>query len=623
MTLAVLVLLVALTSTVGTARANEITNAEKSLTFLKDVAGFNLDAYTVSLSSKEVSSNQAISKEVNDFTLLSDGSSCRAMCTFLNGKLQQVFMSNYSGLPKLSSSFTDTLAGAKAFMTSYSSLLSSPDYAIMRSSLDSVKLGENVTLVNGNVELTVYNVDQVATGYSWSFVDETGIAAPMKSVVLDYQNGLLKCFMDNWQLYSTTSETKIPKERAIEIALDAIGSYSVDILMPDNTTKSVDNYKVQSIGDVTLSYRNFKNIESARYNDPFTLYPTWLIPIGFNDVYYGDISGAHVRLWADTGEVCDISPIKSGSVNLEYTQPKDKELSQFNYQVLVVASLCCGTLCLLKWNGLSVKANADKRILNKLFSILLCFGLIVSTFSLAVSNVKANEISLTYGSYYYQISAEASAGYDATCYVTDLFSDAGYYVNNSEGSGTVRSTILNNADYCEDNYDFIAVFHFGHMYGANNYWDNNGDVVTHEDIYNHTGDGNHYFVFMWTCRQADDDTMANAWLHANNDWRSFIGFAGASPNLVTYSYTDIGSLEFCGTDVICSFYYNALVNGYSIGDSLEMMSYETIGVGFYYDLRSMFCGFLTYWPGNVPGGPGPSWQLGYMIPIDGMNRYLA
>jgi hypothetical protein len=608
---------------VPNAQAAEMSLQEKSLSILNDVAGFNMTAYAPTLRTSRQSSFLTLPKEVNDFTLVSGDSSCRAMCTFVNNRLQQVYMSNFSGQPKMNQASLNTLESAKAFMARYDAYIVDFDCSAMRSLLDSIQTAENVTKEVGNTSLMVTVIDQSYVSYIWTYMGENGALAPSKNLAVSYRDGFLKCFQNNWQFYSVASKPEISSSQAVEIAMNAINDYSEMVVMPDNTTKPVSGFKVHSIGQTVLNYQNCREADLARGGDPFTLYPTWIVPLGFDNIYDGGINGAYVRLWADTGEVNDISHMKAGYPYIYGNESNSAELSGTFGILLTIAVLGCGTIC-LKWKHATwLSAKAARKHYARFAAILLCATVSVSVVSAGFSTAEASSAAYVYASLYYQVQDEVEAAEYVCDYIDGLFDDAGYNsVVNAYGEGTIKDDILSNAEGAEDAYDFVTVFHFGHMNGSCCYFDNDGTTVYYQDVDDYTTQGKHYFAFMWVCWSAYNDSLADAWCHdLYDDYHCYLGFYKASLSLESVSYTYHWGTPFVGGDVVCLFYYYALEYGYNIYDACDQMCWDLVGCGIE-DMDSV-AHFLTYWAGGFPGGPGAGWYEGGLSYYGNADIYLV
>jgi hypothetical protein len=145
------------------------------------------------------------------------------------------------------------------------------------------------------------------------------------------------------------------------------------------------------------------------------------------------------------------------------------------------------------------------------------------------SGVSARASTVWYSSYlswwfeqYWPGETSASTSVHATIYYDfDTYRDYDF-LGDYYGGATSKSTILNVISEVNNNYDYSAVWHYGHgttytMYGIwvpwggppyyvpiehHRYWDSYGENVFDNEIYPLTGSGTNKFVFMWTCGSA-------------------------------------------------------------------------------------------------------------------------
>jgi hypothetical protein len=117
-------------------------------------------------------------------------------------------------------------------------------------------------------------------------------------------------FLNQWPLFNIGGNPEISAEEATAIAVEASKTYSYEGTT-DNGTETVTGFDIapESLGHETLSYVNFPDPDTARDGDPFTLYPSWYVPIGFNKSYPNGVTGITVTVWADTGEISTINPM--------------------------------------------------------------------------------------------------------------------------------------------------------------------------------------------------------------------------------------------------------------------------------------------------------------------------
>ena len=94
--LTILLVYIASSSLIPTAGAAEPNPQEKAVNFLNDVIGLNIEEYTTA-SSQVASSYRGLPQKAIDLTLVSNQSSVRARCSFVNSMLRQICLSDYNG----------------------------------------------------------------------------------------------------------------------------------------------------------------------------------------------------------------------------------------------------------------------------------------------------------------------------------------------------------------------------------------------------------------------------------------------------------------------------------------------------------------------------------------------
>ena len=169
----------------------------------------------------------------------------------------------------------------------------------------------------------------------WAYVDDNGVPANMKNVVLSFYNGRLESFVDNWQLYQIGGMPKLSSQDAINVVLQAVKSYSYTFNVT-GTNETVSSFKVASTSEVSLSYLNYYEQtpqQSIRGGNPLILYPCWYVAVGFDKVYPGDVTGLIVNVWADNGNIgyeapmaFDAPPPTTSALSNAATQAKTDQM---------------------------------------------------------------------------------------------------------------------------------------------------------------------------------------------------------------------------------------------------------------------------------------------------------
>ena len=183
------------------------------------------------------------------------------------------------------------------------------------------------------------------------------------------------------------------------------------------------------------------------------------------------------------------------------------------------------------------------------------------------------------------------------------------YCKNFWGKDTEPDQVYGNVSYCEENYDFTAVFYKGHSIGA--YCDVEGcefgehwtlyaaegyenEYIMDYLIHNRTSSGSHDFVFLWTCGYGSEDMkgsidekghsvgMMASWMdtttleadgYASPDGSNhcFIGFDVYS--IFFINKTGYGGFDY--GDFASLFFQYLLIDGWTVNDALDAAAEET------------------------------------------------
>jgi hypothetical protein len=609
----------------------------KTINVLNTVMGLNTQLFELNQTSQLNNKYISLPQQESIITLVSNQSSVKADCCFVNNTLRMLYLSDYSGVLSLKQQADSTVDMAKDFLARYQSYVKESFYGTLASMLSTIKADANSTQINGNVRLDVSNYDGSLVDYMWTYVDSNGVEAASKNVILSYDGGQLKDFVNNWPLYKVVTDTpKISVEKASEIAIEASKSYSYDLTI-DNRTLTVSGFKIapESLQGQTLSYLNFPDEGSARGGDPFMLYPSWYVQLGFDKFYPGDVTGLTATIWADTGEISSMHEMVCG-IQLGKTASIDQETStqhsSMSSAIIIVTLL---TLVLL--------SVAGKRYLlitkGKLWGTFLCFIIVSCLILAAIPKVDGSlpnsqrSKSMVYGidSGTGLPTSEAAAAREVCNFIGNKTGDNGYDATNLYGEDTTKVNVLTYTQSSETNFGRVAMFHFGHFainpyVGA--YQDNTGlqnNAILWSDVDDLTTAQKHFFVWIWVCVQAQhaNDYMPVAWTHRDsnhggymaddgysspdNGGHCFMTFEGISPqignssvfNCTAFYNRSPGPLK----NFIEAFYNYALSDDYqySIKDSLDHASNDFFGTS--YENSVLNCGYNGAWYPYDPNYP--------------------
>ena len=624
------------------------TAPEKTLIIFSEVVGLDIEAYntTLDLHNQDLYFFESFPQEDVQYTLDSDKSKVEVICNFVNKKFQSISLHALDGSPRMTQPSTDVLDTAKGFLDRYQTYSGASYIEDMRGMLDTVDANENVTKTAENTKLEV-SVNQNSTTFRWTPA-VNGIEVMYKWVILSFENESLAFFMDNWELYNIGNyDIAISEEEAIDIAMKATENYSWTVNMGgDNPPVEVTEFTVEGVSETKLTFCNYPSKNESRNGDPLTLYPSWNIKLYFDKFYLGNVYGVNIAIWADTGEVNDIrtmiwmgeyssdgnlndnetsSGLKSNEESNGETNPN---LASIAWVALPITVVLAVTIVYSKRkNALNELHKAPKSNSLKLSGVFLCLLMAFSMFSMTLQNVKADDSGITcWGITYEIVDGESNAAQSVISTMITYFGNRGYTCYDYFGEDTQREYVLANASYMESNFDYVAMFHYGH--GGldmdypehrdyfDEYWDFEEEdpqpdkEIWDYDVYQYTSSSKHFFVMLWVCRQGDHVGgsgghygaygMPYAWHHTNPTSYGpdcFIGFKDASMPLTQFSsHNPSIDYEF----FIRFFYILALHNGYSVYNALNIVSWYWFGCSF--SNSELNTGFNATWgEDSAPG----------------------
>jgi hypothetical protein len=631
----------------------------KTLDILANVVNLNLGSCRTYLNSQLNDQYIGLPQKEVDITLVSNHGSVRVSSSFVNNTLRLLYFSEYTGV-FLEQHATSTVDMANDFLQSYQNYSKNAFYGNLASMLTNVNENSNSTILCSGVKLEVLNLNQSVIDYIWKFSDENGITAERKNVILSYEHGEFKGFWNNWPLYSIAENAKISGLEATAIALKASENFSYQI-RADNKTMTISDFEIvpESLGHEVLSYLNLQDSASARNGDPFTLYPSWFVPLGFDKFYPGEVSGMTVSIWADTGEVSTIGPViidsTFGSYDTENCityQPAslpdtEQKSSIMSTPMILIAAF--GTLSILVTIRKKIPPLAMSRrkfAYSRFCTLLLCAVIFSSVLLVSempeakatagAVNSKSEIYACLTGNGYYVQDANNQEG-NATIWISGKIADAfnvNGYTTSNQCQNTVNTTVISDAGADEQSYDRTAVFYAGHK-SYLGIQDNIGGSITPSDIHAQTTSGKHFFTFLWVCDQATNLASANgmpaAWTHRDGTTghsfmsdnpdgftgsdglgQCYISFYGFSPMISSYHQTFDGDdqLKPCKY-FIEDFYNQSLYAGRTVHAALDFAASGYFGC----DYASCILnspGYSSWWPG---GGPGNLSNSGY-FPTD-------
>jgi hypothetical protein len=545
------------------AQAAEVTIQEKGLLILNDVVGLDLSKYSIaSREGPQKAYLSVVPQENVRYTLETDGSKVDLLCTFTNGKLRMIDVLESEGSPCLTEPTTSALEMtdgffsdyrvlemAKVFLSNSQSHSGNSFYGELESMLENVVANKNLTKTAGNVKMEVITSGDSAT-FRWTYTFN-GVEAGDKCVVLGYNKGFLKYFIDNWDLYKIGSTSlNLSEEEAIKIAMESAEAYSWKV-GSDNETYQVTKFNVTDVAVAQLVFCNSLNADKTRRQGLLTLYPMWRIGVALDKFYPGNVYGIYVDVWADTKEIRHIKEVFStldppidkiatldesavGPLDTQaFSEAQPNSISIPWIALPAFAAVMLGTVPI--W--LVKKKNLKKQRFFKINGILLCLLIALAMLLVPISAVNAAEPTRratiwgaeSTGMANRKTQAEILQQRSTSQRISDYFKNDGYDASNYQGSqGSFKTQILDQISTNEQNYDRVAVVDFDHGIGETRYSEAPGEFhymfednigmdpsdpyyfdhnyVYDMDIYERTNLGKTFFAFINTCMSANVST---------------------------------------------------------------------------------------------------------------------
>ena len=632
--------------TLPTAYAAELNVQDKTTSILNDVLGLQTELYAISESNQRDSQHISLAQKEANVYLSSSQSTLRVRSSFVNNELHEIYLSDREGNLQLKQSANNTDEMAQGFLERFQNYTQNPFYGTLAVMLNNTNGNLNLTKPADNIQLEVTTTAQKNVDYIWTYIDANGNRADRKNVVLSFEGDQLKGFINNWPLYNITGTPKISAEEATAIAIEASKNFSYKVITENGEEEMITGFEIapESLGHESIAYLNYNNENDARGSDPFTLYPAWYVPIGFDKFYPGDVSSMAVVVWADTGEVSAMQElvVNSGFLGTSTNESiTSREIfNSFSQQALIpIAIMIALGLYFAVVKSMSSRGRLVYRRFWSVFigiSILFSALLVVSTPTVNATVPEHNSKSRIYScegippqNGYNNPDADGNetiAMAEVCNYIGNLTEDNGYSTENLHGPGTLRDDVYDNAYFDEQTYDRTTVFHVGHFYSMGiSYQDSTGNEIKDNELYTNTSLGEHFFTFLWVCVQAQNGTQQStvkeytedhkgtpiAWTHrdgsaghpymssdgyAHPDFygQCYISFYGYSPmlsGLPINTFFEQTGITNC-KEFIKKFYDYALTDGLSVHDALDQASSDYFGV--YYSSSILCTGYNCY-----------------------------
>jgi hypothetical protein len=307
---------------------------EKVINALKDVAGIDIDKYTINIDgywNSPTPGNEEMyrGEEDLDLTLKSDKSQIGVMSSCLNNSWFYMYMyieaGSSSSVHYVNKLSDDPLVATREVLSRLQKFTGNPVISDIQKILESAK---NINDLNGktvgNIKCVVHtdpNIVESNGMYPVSgvyFMYSVNGAESPKSIGVHFQNGFFKGFHDTWNLYPIGSEEmKVSGEQAIEMAREhaIAAAESVSLEFPSDR---------EVIAELSFEVR-----------DDFMLYPFWFVEIPIVYPLDESVYGWQEGIWADTGEMLYGHPVGGYGVMPDASVPSSTQSTETSWLLVI------------------------------------------------------------------------------------------------------------------------------------------------------------------------------------------------------------------------------------------------------------------------------------------------
>jgi hypothetical protein len=272
----------------------------EAIGFLQQVAQIDTSHYEATLLSNVVEQRSdlgGITEQVMTYALTSSDSKLDAVFRFRNNQFSRYQLIILEGNPVFSEAQSHSvLDAAKGVLDRFNSYGGADYLHNMSNLLGLVNTVDSVQMQEGNYKLnaSITGEDaQIMVMYTENNVDFSP-----KSVDMVFQNRILTELTDDWYLFTIGSTNiKVSSEKAVQLAKDALADFTFN-----SNGVAISNFNVLPDPVSVVFHPNTKNA--------LALYPQWTITFNLDKLYSGGIYRISVEVWAETGEIAQIEPLK-------------------------------------------------------------------------------------------------------------------------------------------------------------------------------------------------------------------------------------------------------------------------------------------------------------------------
>lgn len=293
-----------------TAYPTEPSAQEKTLRFLDDVVGLDIAKYNLTLRSHVVEVKDGGLCEENLYYILeSERNTLTVDVTFTNKTLSYCSISVSYGLPLYVQKPLDVIGEVKRILKQYQICFGVSHISAMYEMLNQVTEIKNMMLQSNNLKFKLSLWDTF-TEFRW-FYTSNNLDFINKGAVIffnHFEKGTSHLiFMDSWLLYKIGSDRlNVSRDDAIRIARSFAESLPWKLYKDEKQFR--ENASWVEVKDALVKAPLQAEL-LIWTREPLTLYPIWRITLYFDWLYYGNLCGVTVAIWADTGEISYYEPV--------------------------------------------------------------------------------------------------------------------------------------------------------------------------------------------------------------------------------------------------------------------------------------------------------------------------
>lgn len=269
------------------------TPTDKVVNFLENVIQLDLTKYTAKLERNSVGYRLDLGGIIEEFftyRLISDESELLIDFRFRNQTLSRYLLDVIEGSPIFVEPQSNRIIDlTDELLERYQNYVNHQYLDNMRNMLDEVNTFEEIEIVSNDIKLKV-SIEGKDVEIRWlNTVEEIDYQA--KSLIFNFDNGLLEAITDGWFLFNIGStEINVSREQAIELAIGHAMEYSW-------------TFEGDKISDFVILQQPLSIDLWPHVREPLDLVPYWYIVLRLDKVYSGNVNGIGVGVWADTGQI--------------------------------------------------------------------------------------------------------------------------------------------------------------------------------------------------------------------------------------------------------------------------------------------------------------------------------